>query len=115
MLWPDGSPARKATKLRSSGNFAAAVSQEPGNDLYQFNLAVLRIRSDSPEKSEESRKVLERLSKVPGFRTGALRALLGDAVQHNDLERADTLAQDLQMSQQVTFSIIFFASNSIGN
>ena len=85
-------------------HFAAAVSQEPGNDLYQFNLAVLRIRSDVPEKSDESRKVLERLSKVPGFRAGSLRALLGDAVQRNELERADTLAQDLQMSQQVTFA-----------
>jgi hypothetical protein len=30
--------------------------------------------------------------------------LLGDAVQRNELERADTLAQDLQMSQQVTFT-----------
>ncbi|HEX7516075.1 MAG TPA: hypothetical protein VF345_02180 [Chthoniobacterales bacterium] len=85
-------------------HFAAAVSQEPGNDLYRFNLAVLRVRSEVPEKSDESRKVLERLSKVPGFRAGSLRALLGDAVQRNELERADTLAQDLQMSQQVTFT-----------
>jgi predicted Zn-dependent protease len=85
-------------------HFAAAVDQEPGSDLYRFNLAVLRIRSDAPEKSDESRKVLERLSKVPEFRAGSLRALLGDAVQRNDLERADTFAQDLQMSQQVTFA-----------
>jgi predicted Zn-dependent protease len=85
-------------------HFAAAMNQEPGNDLYQYNLAVLRIRSDVPEKSDESRKVLERLRKVPGFRAGSLRALLGDAVQRNELERADTLAQDLQMSQQVTFT-----------
>jgi lipopolysaccharide biosynthesis regulator YciM len=85
-------------------HFAAAVAQEPGNDLYQFNLAVLRIRSSSPEKSDEARTVLERLSKVTGFRAGSLRALLSDAVQRNELERADTFAQDLQMSQQVTFS-----------
>jgi predicted Zn-dependent protease len=85
-------------------HFAAAVNQEPGNDLYRFNLAVLRIRSDAPEKSDESRKVLERFSKVPEFRAGSLRALLGDAVQRNQLERADTFAQDLQMSQQVTFA-----------
>lgn len=85
-------------------HFAAAMNQEPGNETYQYNLAVLRIRSDAPEKSDESRKVLERLSKVPGFRAGSLRALLGDAVQRNELERADTLAQDLQMSQQVTFT-----------
>ena len=85
-------------------HFAAAVAQEPGNDLYQFNLAVLRIRSTAPEKSDEAREVLERLSKVTGFRAGSLRALLSDAVQRDELERADQFAQELQMSQQVTFS-----------
>jgi tetratricopeptide repeat protein len=85
-------------------HFATAVAQEPGNDLYQFNLAVLRIRSSAPEKSDEARKVLERLKGLPAYRAGALRALLSDAIQRNDLESADTLAQDLQMSQQVTFS-----------
>jgi hypothetical protein len=85
-------------------HFAAAVTQEPGNDLYRFNLAVLRIRSGAPEKKQEAREVLERLSKVPGFRAGSLRALLTDAVQRNELERADAFAQDLQMSQQVTFT-----------
>src|SRR3954470_16832470 len=85
-------------------HFAAALEKEPANDLYQFNLAVLRIRSPSPEKREESRKVLERLSKVAAYRAGSLRALLSDAVQQNELQRADTLAQNLQMSQQVTFA-----------
>ena len=85
-------------------HFAAAVEKEPANELYQFNLAVLQIRSPSPEKNDESRRVLERLSKVPAYRAGSLRALLSDAVQRNELERADTLAQDLQMSQQVTFA-----------
>ena len=85
-------------------HFAAAVAQEPANDLYQFNLAVLRIRSSAPEKSDEARKVLERLKGVPGYRAGSLRALLADAIQRSDLQHADSLAQDLQMSQQVTFS-----------
>lgn len=85
-------------------HFAAAVEKEPANDLYQFNLAVLRIRSPVPERREASREVLERLSKMPAYRAGSLRALLSDAVQGNDLESADTLAQNLQMSQQVTFS-----------
>lgn len=85
-------------------HFAAAVEKEPANDLYQFNLAVLQIRSPAPEKSDEARKVLERLSKVQAYRAGSLRALLSDAVQKDELERADTLAQDLQMSPQVTFS-----------
>lgn len=85
-------------------HFATAVEREPSNDLYQFNLAVLRIRSSAPEKSDEARKVLERLKGLPAYRAGSLRALLSDAIQRNDLESADTLAQDLQMSQQVTFS-----------
>jgi thioredoxin-like negative regulator of GroEL len=43
---------------RSEGNtadeeqhFAAAVNQEPSNELYQFNLAVLQILSPDPEKT----------------------------------------------------------------
>jgi predicted Zn-dependent protease len=85
-------------------HFAAAVAKEPANDLYQFNLAVLRIRSSDSAKRDEARKVLERLKGMPAYRAGSVRALLSDAIQMNDLQRADSLAQDLQMSQQVTFS-----------
>ena len=85
-------------------HFAAAVAKEPENDLYQFNLAVLRIRSPDAQKYEEALNILERLRKVQGFRAGALRALLADAVQRDELERADILAQELQMHPQVTFA-----------
>ncbi|HEV8618888.1 MAG TPA: hypothetical protein VGQ70_05280 [Candidatus Udaeobacter sp.] len=84
--------------------FAAAVKEEPGNDLYQFNLAALQIQSTDMEKSAKARAVLDRLSKVAPFRTGALRALLYDAVARNDLAAADNFAQQLQMSQEVTFA-----------
>ncbi|PYL06219.1 MAG: hypothetical protein DME34_09490 [Verrucomicrobia bacterium] len=84
--------------------FAAAVKKEPENDLYQFNLAVLRIRSPDPEKNANARATLERLAQTPGFRTGSIRALLNDAVARNDFAAADDLAQRLQMSPQVTFS-----------
>jgi hypothetical protein len=83
--------------------FAAAVNKEPGNDLYQFNLAVLQIHSGDAEKSAKARGTLDRLSKMAPFRTAALRALLNDAVVRNDLAAADNFAQQLQMSQQVTF------------
>ncbi len=85
-------------------HFAAAVAQEPKNDVYQFNLAVLRILSPNPEKSAAARNELERLSKTAQFRTPALRALLENAVRQNQMPAAETLAQDLQMSQQVSFS-----------
>ena len=47
---------------RAEGNFAeqeeqfaAAVKKEPNNDLYQFNLAALQIRSSDAEKSNNAR------------------------------------------------------------
>jgi len=83
--------------------FAAAVKKEPNNDLYQFNLAALRIHSSDTGKSAQARNTLQRLSKVTPYRTGALRALLNDAVARNDLTAADNFAQQLQMSPEVTF------------
>lgn len=85
-------------------HFAAAVATEPNNDTYQFNLAVLQIQSSDPEKNAAARDQLERLSKVAEFRTPALRALLENAVRHNEMTAANKLAQDLQMSPEVTFS-----------
>jgi predicted Zn-dependent protease len=95
---------------RAEGNFveqeeqfAAAVTKEPKNDLYQFNLAALQIRSKETEKSKNARDTLERLSTIAPYRTGALRALLNDAVDRNDRTAADSFAQQLQMSPEVTF------------
>lgn len=84
--------------------FANAAKQEPENDLYQFNLAALQIRSSEPERSAAARETLERLRQSQPFRTGSLRALLNDAIDRGDLEAADKFAQELQMSQQVTFN-----------
>ena len=84
-------------------HFAAAVAKEPKNDLYQFNLAVIQIDSEDEKKSAAARTTLQRLTKVSEYRAGALRALLSDAVQNNDLKAADGFAQELQLSPQVTF------------
>jgi hypothetical protein len=83
--------------------FAAAVKKEPNNDLYQFNLAALRIHSRDADKSAKAHDTLQRLGKVAAYRTGALRALLNNAVARNDLAEADNFAQQLQMSPEVTF------------
>src|SRR5947207_2872705 len=95
---------------RAEGNFveqeeqfAAAVKKEPNNDIYQFNLAALQIHSSDAEKSARARETLQRLGKLAPYRAGALRALLSDAVRRNDLAAADNFAQQLQMSQEVTF------------
>src|SRR5438270_9179915 len=95
---------------RAEGNLAEqeqqfdiAVNKDPKNDLYKFNLAALQIRSQDQEKSEQARANLEYLTQVQEFRTGALRALLSDAVDRNDIQAADRFAQQLQMSPQVGF------------
>jgi len=95
---------------RAEGNLAEqeqqfdiAVHKDPKNDLYRFNLAAIRIRSPDQEKSAQARTILERLVQIPQFRSGALRALLNDAVDRKDFEAADRFAQQLQMSPDVTF------------
>jgi predicted Zn-dependent protease len=85
--------------------FAAAVQRDPHNELYQFNLALLQIHSPDPAKSASARTTLQRLvQQSVEFRTGALRALLSDAIERNDLSAAQSFAQDLQMAPQVTFA-----------
>ncbi len=85
-------------------HFAAAVAKEPSNNVYQFNLSVLQIQSPDPEKNAAARNQLERLSKISQFRTEALRALLDNALRQNQTDAANELAQELQMSPQVTFA-----------
>ncbi len=85
--------------------FAAAVEKDPRNDLYQFNLAALQIRSSDNAASQRAKEVLQRISQENvEYRTGALRALLNDAIERSDLNSAQSYAQDLQMAPQVTFS-----------
>ncbi len=92
-------------------HFAAAAKEQPSNDLYQFNLAALQIKSDETEMRDKARETLLRLSHTTQYRGGALRALLNDAVDRNDLKSADEFAQDLQMTQQVTFNDLLLCLN----
>jgi predicted Zn-dependent protease len=85
-------------------HFAAALEKEPRNETYQYNLAAVRIKSPDLQKNAQAREALEQLAKSAPFRAGSLRALLNDAIRHNDLEAADRFAQELQLSPQVTFA-----------
>lgn len=85
-------------------HFAAALEKEPRNETYQYNLAAVRIKSPDSQKNAQARKALEHLAKSAPFRAGSLRALLNDAIRHNDLKAADRFAQELQLSPQVTFA-----------
>ena len=85
-------------------HFAAALEKEPRNETYQYNLAAVRIKSPDSQKNAQAREALEQLAKSAPFRAGSLRALLNDAIRHNDLKAADRFAQELQLSPQVTFA-----------
>jgi Tfp pilus assembly protein PilF len=85
-------------------HFAAALEKEPRNETYQYNLAAVRIKSPDAQKNAQAREALEQLAQSAPFRAGSLRALLNDAIRHNDLKAADRFAQELQLSPQVTFA-----------
>jgi len=85
-------------------HFAAALEKEPRNETYQYNLAVVRIKSPDSQKNAQAREALEQLAQSAPFRAGSLRALLNDAIRHSDLKAADRFAQELQLSPQVTFA-----------
>ncbi len=85
-------------------HFAAALEKEPRNETYQYNLAAVRIKSPDSQKNAQAREALEQLAKSAPFRAGSLRALLNDAIRHDDLKAADRFAQELQLSPQVTFA-----------
>jgi len=85
-------------------HFSIAASKDPKNDLYKFNLAAIQIRSQDPQKGAQARETLERLTQSTPYRTGALRALLNDAVDRKDLPNADRFAQQLQLSPEVSFT-----------
>ena len=53
---PAGWRAPRATMPKWKNISPPRSKQEPANDLYQFNLAVLRIRSADPEKTTSARK-----------------------------------------------------------
>ena len=84
MSSPAGSRARRETRPRSKTISPPPWKQEPKNDLYQFNLAVIRIRSDDEKTNHRARDV-GALDQGAEFRAGSLRALLSDAVKRNDL------------------------------
>src|SRR5437762_3858779 len=85
-------------------HFAAALEKAPRNETYQYNLAAVRIKSPDSQKNAQAREALEQLAQSDPFRVGSLRALLNDAIRHNDLKAADRFAQELQLSPQVTFA-----------
>ena len=79
----------------ADSHFSQAARIEPKNPAHAVNLATLRLQSANPDIAANARQELERFTEDPAMRLQALRALLGDAVRKNELERILILRKKL--------------------
>jgi predicted Zn-dependent protease len=83
--------------------FNEAVRLEPANRLYAINLSSLRLGAVDASIAAEARRRLEELARSGPDGITALRALLRDALNHNELERAQTLATEVEKRSDADF------------
>jgi predicted Zn-dependent protease len=91
--------AELALKLRKSADAAACFEQasrlDSTNELYQLNLAVLRLQSTNAAAAAQARGTLERLQASPQLGAVALRWLVAQTLGQNDLAQAERFSQQL--------------------
>jgi len=73
-----------------------ALKLDPKNELYQFDVAAMRLQLGDSNVVAGARADIERLAQHPRLGCDALQALIGDAIRHKELTRAAALSQDLQ-------------------
>lgn len=84
-------------------HFERAMQIEPGNDVYAVNLASLRLSAPSPDIVGNARQQLEKFSSSREAGRLALEALLREALNSGDLERARTYSSQLEKRFDSTF------------
>jgi hypothetical protein len=91
--------AELALKLKKTTEAAARFEQasrlEPTNELYQLNLAVLRLQSTNAAAAAEARATLERLRTSKRLGAVALRWLVAQSLGQNDLPAAEGFSRQL--------------------
>jgi predicted Zn-dependent protease len=86
---------RKNQAAEALRHFETAVRLEPGNETHQLNLAVLRLSSPDSEVANGARAALESLKTSTNIGEAALRCLVTDSFQQNDLTTAEQLSNEL--------------------
>jgi tetratricopeptide (TPR) repeat protein len=79
----------------AANHFEQASRLEPTNELYQLNLAVLRLQPTNAPASSAARAALERLRASTNVGAVALRWLVGDGLGRNDLPAAEQFSRQL--------------------
>ena len=85
-------------------HFETAAKLDPTNQLYELNLAIIRLGSANEAKVATSRKVLEKLRTDAHLGLPALRALVVDRLAHKDAAAANDYSTQLLASPQATLA-----------
>jgi predicted Zn-dependent protease len=88
----------------AAAHLEAASRLEPTNQMFQLNLAVLRLTSTNPATAGTARARLEQFRSETNFAPTALRSLVTDRLARNDLPGAQSYATQLLASAQATLS-----------
>lgn len=86
----------------AEAHFELAVAIDPTNQLYALNLATLRLAMPDEAKKAQSREVLENIQKDPNLGPSALRALVVDRWESQDIAGAEAYSTELIASPQAT-------------
>jgi hypothetical protein len=100
--------ASYALGLRQFGSaeshFETAVQLDPTNQLYELNLAVLRLAFTNQAKVIQSRARLEQFRTDATLGPAALRALVVDRLANRDFTKAEAYSAELLAQPRVTLS-----------
>src|ERR1017187_6838739 len=86
----------------AENHFETATKLDPTNQLYELNLAILRLGSTNATKVVPSRAVLENLRSDANLGPPALRALVVDRIMHRDAAGAENFSTQLVASAPAT-------------
>jgi hypothetical protein len=87
----------------AEAEFAEASRLEPGNEMHQLNLAVLRLRSSDQALARRARATLESLQTNAAVGPVALRWLVSESLSQNDLASAEQFSSRLLADPRSTF------------
>ena len=94
----------RGDSVKAESHWSDAVRLDPASEDYRLKLATLQVRSRTAAIRATAKKTLETLGENPRHRLAALRALIEDAMNHQEFSRARELADKLIASPDARFN-----------